>query len=267
MSRLIPVLGIVLLTVGCASKQTRPASPDPFFGDLPNPPPATGKPTASVKEGTGKDASGKELTGKPEEPPTTNTTSPAEATNTSGVKLGNPRPAEVKAKTEGGPAPVPGTGAPVESDNVKPPPSNQTPQETVKVTPKETNNESSKEPGKETAISTTNTLTPAPSGNGISTVANREPAPQPPLSYEAVQKRLQERGVSWQQLQQVSKDRWHFICAIVDPESPGFRENFEVTRDGNMGLNAMQAVLEQIEKREKASPPPQAIRGGTRSDG
>ena len=262
MSRLIPVLGIVLLTVGCASKQTRPASPDPFFGDLPNPPPATGKPTASVKEG-----SGKEFTGKPEEPPTTNTTTPAEATNTSGVRLGNPKPTEVKGKTDGGPAPVPGTGDPTESVRVKPPPSKDTPKDTAQEITKVTPKPGGREPVKDSGISTTNTLTPAPGGSGITTVANQEPAPQAPLSYEAVQKRLQERGVSWQQLQQVGKDRWHFICAIVDPDSPGYRENFEVTRDGNMGLNAMQAVLEQIEKREKASPPPQAIRGGTRSDG
>jgi len=219
-SRLIPVLGIVLWSIGCAGKQTLPQVPDPFLGDYPNAPAAKGQRASPAKE----------FTGKPEDPPTSSTTSTAEITNP-GVKLGNPRPTENKAKRDDGPAPLPGVGAPEPSQ-----------------------------------LSTRNQIAPAPSlsSGGQSIVANQEPAPAVAPTYEGMQKRLQELGVTWQQLQHLGKDRWHFICAIVDPESPGYRENFEVIREGNHGLNAIQAVLEQIERRYRTAPTPQAIRGGSR---
>ncbi|MFQ3591716.1 MAG: hypothetical protein SNJ82_00805 [Gemmataceae bacterium] len=222
MSRLIPVLGIVLLSMGCWGKQTRPNVPDPFLGDYPGTPPAQGQPARPAKE----------FTGKPEDPPTTSTTSTAEITNPA-VKLGNPRPSEIKTNKDRQLDRLPGIGAP-----------------------------------EDCSVATSNRLMPAPGGRGLTTVSNEQVAPpaSATLTYEALQKRLQERGVTWQQLQHLGNDRWHFICAIVDPDSPGYRENFEVIREGNHGLNALQAVLEQIEKRQQGAASPQAIYGGPRSD-
>jgi hypothetical protein len=115
-----------------------------------------------------------------------------------------------------------------------------------------------------------NSLTPVPPPGSGAPLEQEKPvssAPGPvtqvstspgPVTYEQLQTQLRARGVSWQQLQCMGNDSWHFICAIPDPSTPGVRENFEVTRTGNMGLNAMQAVVEQIDK-ERSAPPPQAF--------
>jgi hypothetical protein len=112
----------------------------------------------------------------------------------------------------------------------------------------------------------TSGLAPAPPpGTGSPLEQVSAPAPPPPpeppaVTYESLQKALQARGVAWQQLQCMGNDRWHFLCAIPvpDPSNPGLRDSYEVTRTGNLGLNAIQAVIEQIDK-ERSAPPPQAF--------
>lgn len=85
------------------------------------------------------------------------------------------------------------------------------------------------------------------------TAATEEKEKAGPPTYEQLQARLKSRGVAWQQLQCMGDDRWHFICAIPNPANPNDRENYETTRAGNLGLNAMIAVLEQID-RDRSAP-------------
>jgi predicted component of type VI protein secretion system len=76
-------------------------------------------------------------------------------------------------------------------------------------------------------------------------------SPQGPASYEAIQAQLRSQGVEWQALTYKGGESWHFICALPNPDNPALRDNFEVTRDGGNGLNAMKAVLEEIGRRKK----------------
>jgi hypothetical protein len=229
-SRFVVLLGVILMAVGCASQQVRPPAPDPLVGDIPG----TLSP-APPEKGSG------EFIGKPVDPPTSTPTSMAEITaGNAGVTLGSPRATEAKALPREALEGLPGIGAPEQTSPPVPP-------------------------------NHANSLTPAPgptspSGGIISTVATEETVPPVKLTYENMQKRLRELGVVWQQLQNTGHDKWHFICAVADPTTPGIRENFEVTREGEMGLLAIQAAIEQIEKSQRASPPPQAYQHGTASD-
>lgn len=65
-------------------------------------------------------------------------------------------------------------------------------------------------------------------------------------TYEALQLQLQARGVVWQQLKMVEKDRWDFICAIPDPRQPNVRRNYEA-RARPSAVEAMREVLEEID--------------------
>jgi hypothetical protein len=99
------------------------------------------------------------------------------------------------------------------------------------------------------------TVTPKPTTSNtqpITPTAATEEKTSPP-TYEQLQARLRSRGVAWQQLQCLGDDRWHFICAIPNPANANDRENYETTRAGNMGLNAMIAVLEQIDRDRTAA--------------
>jgi hypothetical protein len=65
-------------------------------------------------------------------------------------------------------------------------------------------------------------------------------------SYEAIQQRLQARGVAWQQLRMVERDRWDFYCAIPDARQPNVRRNYEA-RGRPSALEAMREVLAEID--------------------
>lgn len=67
-------------------------------------------------------------------------------------------------------------------------------------------------------------------------------------SYERLQKQLLSRGVVWQQLKNVERDEWHYICAIPDPQQPNVRRNYEARASGPMGLAAMRAVIDEIDR-------------------
>ncbi len=69
------------------------------------------------------------------------------------------------------------------------------------------------------------------------------------LSYEQVQQALAARGVTEQHIETTGKPgEWHFWCVIPIPNDPSFRRNFEANAVGAGGLNAMRAVLEDIEQ-------------------
>lgn len=166
----------------------------------------------------------KEFVGRPAAPPTGSPASTAEiAAGPTGVSLGSPRMVE--------PKPVEKVAEKSNSLTVARPTKAPSPVEP------ESNPASG---GRESSERGVDTSRPA------STPA--------PATYESLQTALKSRGVTWQQLQCLGNDNWHFICAIPDTSSPGVRENFEVTRPGNLGLNAIKAVLDQIDQ-ERAAPP------------
>ncbi|MFO0878977.1 MAG: hypothetical protein U0840_16665 [Gemmataceae bacterium] len=82
----------------------------------------------------------------------------------------------------------------------------------------------------------------------LSGTANASPAGAGPESYEALQKRLQARGVVWQQLKMVDRDEWQFNCAIPNPNQPNVRRNYEVRAAGPNGLAAIRMALEKIDQ-------------------
>ncbi|MFO0842405.1 MAG: hypothetical protein U0797_08425 [Gemmataceae bacterium] len=65
-------------------------------------------------------------------------------------------------------------------------------------------------------------------------------------SYEGLQQRLQARGIVWQQLKMVERDRWDFYCAIPDQRQPNVRRNYEA-RGRASAVEAMREVLAEIE--------------------
>lgn len=67
-------------------------------------------------------------------------------------------------------------------------------------------------------------------------------------SYEKLQRQLLARGVVWQQLKNVERDEWHFICAIPDPQQPNVRRNYEARAAGPLGLAAIRAVIDEIDR-------------------
>lgn len=117
---------------------------------------------------------------------------------------------------------------------------------------------------KSNSVTPASAVEPAPppgSGAPLTSVPPPTPTPAPsppPVTYESLQAQLRARGVTWQQLQCMGNDNWHFLCAIPDPGNAAQRDTFEVTRTGNMGLSAIQAVVEQID-RERSAPPPQSF--------
>jgi hypothetical protein len=78
------------------------------------------------------------------------------------------------------------------------------------------------------------------------------PAPAVPAggyTFEQVQQALKARGVTEQHLDTTGKpDEWNFTCAIPYPNDPLRRRNYETKRVGAGGLEAMIAVLHEIEQ-------------------
>jgi hypothetical protein len=81
-------------------------------------------------------------------------------------------------------------------------------------------------------------------------------APMVPLSdaYAQVQEALRARRVSAQRLE-TSGDagEWHFWCAIPRADNPNLRTNYEAKAVGENGLAAMRAVIEEIDRANKAA--------------
>src|SRR5207244_3269543 len=85
-----------------------------------------------------------------------------------------------------------------------------------------------------------NRLVPAASSGGASTSTAATPAS---ASFEQLQEQLRLRGVVWQDLRMVDRDKWDFICAIPDPSQKNVRRTYEVKGAvGPFGLAAMQAT-------------------------
>ena len=68
-------------------------------------------------------------------------------------------------------------------------------------------------------------------------------------TFEQVQQALASRGVTEQHLDTTGKpNEWSFTCAIPYPNDPLRRRNYETKRVGAGGLEAMIAVLHEIEQ-------------------
>ncbi|MFO0926610.1 MAG: hypothetical protein U0736_06160 [Gemmataceae bacterium] len=89
-----------------------------------------------------------------------------------------------------------------------------------------------------TAATATTTTAATPTGGGSDTGD----------SYERLQRQLLARGVVWQQLKNVERDEWHFICAIPDPQQPNVRRNYEARAAGPLGLAAIRAAIDEIDR-------------------
>jgi hypothetical protein len=84
---------------------------------------------------------------------------------------------------------------------------------------------------------------------GVTPLEETKSHSAPPLSgesYEALQQRLQARGIVWQQLKMVERDRWDYYCAIPDPRQPNVRRNYEA-RSRATAVEAMREVLAEID--------------------
>jgi hypothetical protein len=97
----------------------------------------------------------------------------------------------------------------------------------------------------------------APAGGAPMTATSAtSPAPMVPLSdaYAQVQEALRARRVSAQRLE-TSGDggEWHFWCAIPRADNPNLRTNYEAKAVGENGLAAMRAVIEEIDRANKAA--------------
>jgi hypothetical protein len=101
---------------------------------------------------------------------------------------------------------------------------------------------------------------PAPlasSGSGVvqagavTTVPTPNTAPTPATteeSYEQLQQKLLQHGVSWQQLKTgTAKGEWIFVCTIPEPGASNIEKHFEAHAVGPFGLNAIQAALKEID--------------------
>jgi hypothetical protein len=70
-------------------------------------------------------------------------------------------------------------------------------------------------------------------------------------SYEQLQQKLQERGVVWQQLKGGERGEWVFTCCIPTPGQPGVEKCYEGKAPGRHGLEAIRAVLADIDAQQK----------------
>jgi hypothetical protein len=68
-------------------------------------------------------------------------------------------------------------------------------------------------------------------------------------SFEQIQQALEARGVTEQHLDTTGKpNEWYFTCAVPNANNPLLRRNYETKRVGAGGLEAMRAVLVEIEQ-------------------
>lgn len=83
----------------------------------------------------------------------------------------------------------------------------------------------------------------------VSATVPASPAPGGGYTFEQVQQALAARGVTEQHLDTTGKpNEWSFTCAIPYPNDPLRRRNYETKRVGAGGLEAMIAVLHEIEQ-------------------
>jgi hypothetical protein len=70
-----------------------------------------------------------------------------------------------------------------------------------------------------------------------------------PLTYEQAQALLSARGVTQQRLEAGAEPgQWKFSCAIPNRQNPHIRRVYEAQAHGPDGLNAIRAVLDQIDR-------------------
>jgi hypothetical protein len=75
-------------------------------------------------------------------------------------------------------------------------------------------------------------------------------------SYEAAQKALADRGVSWQRLETVGdlaggQAEWKFSCSIPDKKNPGIHQRVETRAPGEHGVAAMRLAVQEIDKEQQ----------------
>ncbi len=76
-----------------------------------------------------------------------------------------------------------------------------------------------------------------------------------PLTEEQAWAQVEARGATWQRLETWGEaGEWKFSCSVPNRQNPSVRRFYEAR--ANDRLSAMRAVLEQMDREQRGSPPP-----------